>query len=235
MTRKRQDPPATTRPYVVAYARTSTRSQNAGIQLDALNAAGADRVFEEQESGAKQNRPVLTEALKTLRPGDVLLVWKLDRLARSLGHLKQIADDLKARGVHLRSLTEGFDTSTASGTMVFHMIGTMAEFERSLIEERREVGLARARAAGKKFGRKLASDPTAKGGQERAGRMAMAMQAVQRGDSLRAAAGTHGVSRATLSRHLSINSGTSDLSIHSSRAKTTKPGLNGLGNGTAHI
>lgn len=208
-----------TKPYVIAYARTSTRAQSLDIQLDALGRAGFDRLFTEQESGAKRDRRELAAALSTLRPGDVLQVWKLDRLARSVAHLSEIMEDLLARGIGFRSLTEGFDTTTPAGKMIFHVIGSMAEFERSLIQERREAGLAKARAAGKKFGRRSAADPTATRmtaeGQrvtdDKSGRLAKAMQAVARGSTVAGAARDHNLSRSTLTRHIGAEQRVSNI------------------------
>jgi DNA invertase Pin-like site-specific DNA recombinase len=214
--------------YTIGYARTSTRQQDLGLQRDAILKAGVepDNIFEEQESGAKRNRPILNDVLSRLRPGDTLMVWKLDRLARSLSHLIEIVEGLAKRGVAFRSLTEEFDTSTPAGKMFFQVVGAMAEFERNLIEERREAGIAKARADGVKFGRKLLSDPqsTAKKG----GALAQAMLAAQGGMSLRQAAKAHGVDRITLSRHLNRLS-TPEVSNLVSKPKSKANGhMNGL-------
>ena len=190
------------KPYSIGYARTSTRQQDLGIQRDGLKAAGCDVVIEEQASGAKRDRPQLADALSRLRPGDVFVVWKIDRLARSLSHLLAVVEDLQARGIHFRSLTETFDTTTPSGVAFLQVIGAMAQLERSLIEERRETGLERARAAGKQFGRRTAADPMAK--TDKSGKLAKAILAVERGESINSAAKTHEIGRATIRRHMAL-------------------------------
>lgn len=141
---------------IVGYARVSTQDQNPELQLDALRAAGCEQVFSEKASGALKDRPELTACLRTLRKGDSLVVWKLDRLARSLKDLVELMQDLDQRGVGFRSLTETIDTTNAGGRLVFHVFGALAEFERSLIRERTLAGLAAARARGRRGGRKLA-------------------------------------------------------------------------------
>lgn len=199
---------------VYGYCRTSTKSQDLGIQREALAKAGVfpENIYEEQESGAKRNRPVLTDVLSRLRKGDTLIIWKLDRLARSLPHLLEIMEALKSRSVHFKSLTENFDTSTAGGELIFQIFGAVAQYERALTQERREAGLERAKAAGKKFGRKPASDPTAtrmtKDGRripdDKSGRLAKALLAVQGGQSIRSSAKENRIGVATLHRHLSM-------------------------------
>lgn len=139
---------------IVGYARVSTRDQTPALQVDALNVAGAGRIFTETASGAQRERPQLAAALDYMRPGDVLAVWKLDRLARSMRQLIETAELLDARGIGLRSLTEQIDTTTAGGRLVFHMFGALAEFERSIIRERSRAGLEAARARGRIGGRK---------------------------------------------------------------------------------
>ncbi len=143
----------------VGYARTSTQDQSRDLQTDALTAAGCERLFEEAASGARLDRPELAACLDYLRPGDTLVVWRLDRLGRSLPHLIQTVNDLAARDVGFRSLTEGFDTTTAGGQLVFHVFGAMAEFERALIRERTVAGLAAARARGRVGGRPSTCTP----------------------------------------------------------------------------
>ena len=138
----------------VGYARVSTADQTARAQVDALRAAGCERVYEETASGAKSDRPVLRDAIDFTREGDVLVVWRLDRFGRSLKDLIQKVHELEDRGVGFRSLTEGIDTTTPSGTLVFHIFGALAEFERELIRERTHAGLRAARARGRKGGRK---------------------------------------------------------------------------------
>jgi DNA invertase Pin-like site-specific DNA recombinase len=138
---------------LVAYARVSTADQSPQLQLDALTAAGCEKIFAETASGAQRDRPELLKALEFAREGDTLVVWKLDRLARSLPQLITTVAGLEARRIGFRTLTEAIDTTTASGKLVFHIMGALAEFERSLIRERTVAGLAAARAQGKKGGR----------------------------------------------------------------------------------
>jgi DNA invertase Pin-like site-specific DNA recombinase len=138
---------------LVGYARVSTQDQNPALQLDALKATGCEKLFVEKASGAQRDRPELLAALDTLRAGDSLVVWKLDRLARSLKQLIETVELLESRNIGLRSLTEAIDTTTAGGKLVFHVFGALAEFERSIIRERTRAGLEAARARGKKGGR----------------------------------------------------------------------------------
>src|SRR6266478_2975430 len=140
-------------PMAVGYARVSTQDQDLALQLDALHAAGCDRIFTEKASGAQRDRPQLHAALDYMRPNDTLVVWKLDRLARSLRQLLDTVAALHSRQMGLRSLTEAIDTSTPGGTLVFHLFGALAEFERSIIRERTRAGLAAARARGRTGGR----------------------------------------------------------------------------------
>lgn len=137
----------------VGYARTSTAEQSPEMQLEALRAAGCGRIFVEQVSGAAKERPVLEQALELLREGDTLVVWKLDRLGRSLRHLIELVDGLGRRGVDLRSLQDNIDTATPGGRFLFHVFGAVAEFERDLIRERVLAGMRSARARGRKGGR----------------------------------------------------------------------------------
>ena len=138
---------------LVGYARVSTQEQDLAPQLDALEAAGCGRVFEEKASGAQRERPALQAALDYMRPGDTLVVWKLDRLARSLEQLVETVEGFGTRGVGLRSLTEAIDTATAGGEPVFHLFAALAEFERGVIRERTLAGLRAARARGRTGGR----------------------------------------------------------------------------------
>ena len=138
---------------LVGYARVSTQDQNPELQLDALKGAGCEKVFEEKASGAKRDRPELAAALSFMRKSDTLVVWKLDRLARSLKQLMETVEDLSARGVGFRSLTEAIDTTTSGGRLVFHIFGALAEFERGIIRERTTAGLEAARARGRVGGR----------------------------------------------------------------------------------
>lgn len=137
----------------VGYARVSTQDQKPELQLDALKAAGCERIFEEKASGAQRDRPQLKAAVEYMREGDTLVVWKLDRLARSMKQLIETVEDLDARGIGFQSLTEAIDTTTAGGRLVFHIFGALAEFERSIIRERTQAGLAAAKARGRTGGR----------------------------------------------------------------------------------
>ena len=139
---------------LIGYARISTTEQKLEPQVDALKAAGCETVFEDVISGAKAERPGLNNALAFLRKGDTLLVWKIDRLGRSMKHLVETVTDLGDRGVGFKSLTEGVDTTTTGGTLVFHLFGALAEFERDLIVERTQAGLKAAATRGRKGGRK---------------------------------------------------------------------------------
>jgi DNA invertase Pin-like site-specific DNA recombinase len=138
----------------VGYARVSTLEQDMALQLDALNAAGCARIFEDHASGAKTDRPGLAQALAFMREGDVLVIWKLDRLARSLPHLIETVNQLEKSGAGLRSLTEAIDTTTPGGRLIFHVFGALAQFERDLIRERTRAGLSAAASRGRRGGRK---------------------------------------------------------------------------------
>jgi DNA invertase Pin-like site-specific DNA recombinase len=138
---------------LIGYARVSTQDQTPALQLDALRAAGCERVFEEKASGAQRDRPELKAAIEYARPGDTLVVWKLDRLARSIKQLIETVEGLEVRNIGFRSLTEAIDTTTAGGRLVFHIFAGLAEFERSIIRERTMAGLASARARGRLGGR----------------------------------------------------------------------------------
>jgi DNA invertase Pin-like site-specific DNA recombinase len=180
---------------IVGYARVSTVEQILNLQLDALNAASCEKIFTDTISGAKAARPGLEQALSFMRPGDVLVVWRLDRLGRSLKMLIETMNALQARGIELRSLTEQIDTTTPGGKLVFHLFGSLAEFERDLIRERTQAGLAAARARGRQGGRpKKLGTP---------GKVAMA-RSLYADQSLSIAdiCTTLGVSKATLYRYL---------------------------------
>jgi DNA invertase Pin-like site-specific DNA recombinase len=138
---------------LIGYARVSTIDQETGLQRAALEDAGCERVFEEKASGAQRERPELAAGLSFMRKGDTLVVWKLDRLARSLRQLIETVEGLEARGVSFRSLTENIDTTTHNGRFFFHVFGALAEFERGLIRERTVAGLVAARAKGRVGGR----------------------------------------------------------------------------------
>jgi len=138
----------------VGYARVSTLDQDPTLQHDALTAAGCTKIFEDRASGARADRPGLRKALDYARDGDVLIVWKLDRLGRSLPHLLDTVSVLEKHGVGFRSLTEAIDTTTSGGRLIFHLFGALGQFERDLIRERTRAGLAAAEARGRKGGRK---------------------------------------------------------------------------------
>ena len=138
---------------LIGYARVSTQEQNLDLQKDALNAAGCERLFTDTASGAKADRPGLTAALEQCRPGDTLVVWKLDRLGRSLPHLVETVRELIERGVGFKSLREAIDTTTSGGKLIFHIFASLAEFERDIIRERTNAGLTAARARGRVGGR----------------------------------------------------------------------------------
>ncbi len=140
---------------LIGYARVSTNEQNLDLQRDALRKAGvsAKNIFTDTITGTKEERPGLAQALSHLRESDTLVVWRLDRLGRSLKHLIETVTALKQQGIAFKSITENIDTSTATGQLVFHIFGALAEFERNLINERTMAGLEAARARGRKGGR----------------------------------------------------------------------------------
>jgi DNA invertase Pin-like site-specific DNA recombinase len=141
---------------LIGYARVSTQEQDLALQFDALKASGCERIYEERASGAQRDRPELKAALGYMRDGDTLVVWKLDRLARSLKQLIDTVEDLGARGIGLRSLTEAIDTTTSGGKLIFHIFAALAEFERAVIRERTLAGLEAARSRGRRGGRPAA-------------------------------------------------------------------------------
>jgi len=138
----------------IGYARVSTLDQNPELQMDALEQAGCEKICSDKISGAKADRPGLDDALEYAREGDCIVVWRLDRLGRSLKHLISVVEDLESQGVGFASLQEGFDTTTSGGKLVFQIFGALAEFERNLIRERTKAGLAAAKARGRVGGRK---------------------------------------------------------------------------------
>ena len=140
----------------IGYARVSTLEQNLDLQIDALKKSGCSHIFEEKASGKNANRPELQLCIKSLRPEDVLVVWRMDRLGRSLKDLISIVSGLESNKVGFESLTEKIDTMSATGKLVFHFFGAMAEFERNLTRERTMAGLSAARARGRVGGRKPA-------------------------------------------------------------------------------
>ena len=137
----------------IGYARVSTRDQKLDLQVDALKRAGCERIFQDVASGSKTARPALDELLGQLRAGDVLVIWKLDRMGRSLRHLVDLVGDLVARDIGLLSLNDPIDTTSAQGRLVFNLFASLAEFERELIRERTQAGLTAARARGRVGGR----------------------------------------------------------------------------------
>lgn len=143
---------------LIGYARVSTDDQTLDLQRDALRAAGCERVFEDQASGAKADRPGLKRTLEEVRRGDTLVVWRLDRLGRSLKDLITRAEELREQGVGLKSLQESIDTDSSGGQLIFHIFGALAQFERQLIRERTQAGLSAARARGRKGGRRKRLD-----------------------------------------------------------------------------
>jgi DNA invertase Pin-like site-specific DNA recombinase len=144
---------------LIGYARVSTDDQNLDLQRDALRAAGCEKIYEDRMSGAKAARPGLTLALEVARAGDVLTVWRLDRLGRSLHDLILLGRKLDEMGIGLMSVQERIDTSSSGGRLVFHMFGALAEFERNLVRERTQAGLNAARARGRKGGRPKVLEP----------------------------------------------------------------------------
>jgi len=138
---------------LIGYARVSTRDQKPHLQLDALREAGCERIFEETASGARRDRPELTAALEFMRSGDSLVVWKLDRLARSTRQLLETVEALERRSIGLKILTQNMDTTSAGGRLIFTVFSAIAEFEREVIRERTRAGLDAARARGRKGGR----------------------------------------------------------------------------------
>ncbi len=147
---------------LIGYARVSTTEQDLRLQLDALNKAGCVKVFEDKASGARSKRPGLEACVAALEPGDTLVVWRLDRLGRSMPHLVSLVEELLGNGIGFRSLLDGaIDTTTASGELMFHIFSSLAQFERRLVQERTTAGLAAARARGRLGGRPAitAADP----------------------------------------------------------------------------
>ena len=143
---------------IIGYARVSTEDQNLDLQLDALKEAGCKKIFQDKISGVKEDRNGLLQVLEIVRPGDTLVVWKLDRLGRSLQHLISVVDELKEKDVYFKSLKENLDTSSSTGKLIFHIFGALAEFERDIIRERTMAGLKAARARGRVGGRPRVMD-----------------------------------------------------------------------------
>jgi len=143
---------------IIGYARVSMHDQNLDLQKDALTKVGCEKIFVDKITGKSLNRPGLEQTMEMLREGDTLVVWRLDRLGRSLKHLIELVSELENREIGFRSLTESINTTSPSGKLVFHLFGALAEFERNLIIERTKAGLAAARARGRLGGRPLALD-----------------------------------------------------------------------------
>lgn len=179
---------------LVGYARVSTDGQDHALQLDALKAAGCERVFVETASGTRTDRPELARLIELVRQGDTVVIWRLDRLGRSLRHLIDIVEDLNQRDVALRSLSEAIDTMTASGRLLFHVLGAVGQMERDIIAERTRAGLRAAAARGRRGGRPPALDE----GKVRAARAMLAGGTMSAGEVARQL----GVSPSTLYRHL---------------------------------
>jgi DNA invertase Pin-like site-specific DNA recombinase len=181
----------------IGYARVSTREQCFDLQVDALRQAGCEKVLREVVSGAKAARPLLDALLADLRPGDVLVIWKLDRLGRSLRHLVELAGTLMERDVGLRSLNDPIDTTTPQGRLAFNLFASLAEFERDLIRERTQAGLTAARARGRSGGRPKGLPPAAE-------RTAYAAETLYREQrlSVREIANELGIAKSTLYAYL---------------------------------
>jgi DNA invertase Pin-like site-specific DNA recombinase len=184
------------------YARVSTTEQDEALQRDVLAATGVDKMFVDKVSGALQHRPALDELLGQLRAGDTVVVWRLDRLGRSLRNLIDLVGELEQRGVGLRSLTEQIDTTTPNGKLIFHQFAALAEFERDLIRERTQAGLAAARARGRTGGRPSVWTPEKL-------RTARSMYAA--GEHVGSIARVLGISRGSVYRGLAVGPETSDL------------------------
>jgi Site-specific recombinases, DNA invertase Pin homologs len=178
--------------HLLGYARVSTVDQNPDLQVDALRAAGCYRVFVDKAGGTSTARPELDKVLDQLRSGDTLVVWKLDRLGRSLRHLVETVAGLDERQVGFRSLQESIDTTTPGGKLIFHVFAALAEFERDLILERTRAGLAAARARGRRGGRPRVMTPE---------KLAVARHMYSKEHTIDAIAKTLGVSRASIYRH----------------------------------
>ena len=178
----------------IGYARVSSGDQSIDLQTDALTAAGCEKLYSDHGvSGSTESRPGLDNAIANLAQGDVLTVWRLDRLGRSLSHLINLVNELGERGIGFVSLSEHIDTTTAGGKLVFHMMGALAEFERSLIVDRTKAGIAAARRRGKRVGRPPSLSPE---------QLQHARSAIEGGETIAGMASILEVDRKTLSRAL---------------------------------
>jgi DNA invertase Pin-like site-specific DNA recombinase len=180
---------------LVGYSRVSTEDQKLDLQVDALKTAGCEKFFSDQVSGASKLKPGLEEALDYLRSGDTLVVWKLDRLGRTVKGLVDLVQCLQDKGIQFRSLTDGIDTSTTAGRFFFHVMAALAQMERELVHERTMAGLTAARARGRLGGRKPKMDDS---------RRKSAKHLLASGMAPKEVAANLGVSRATLYRSLSV-------------------------------
>lgn len=178
---------------LIGYARVSTQDQNLDLQLDALKSAGCEKVFEDKVSGTRAERPGLSKTLEMLRDGDTLVVWKLDRLGRSVKHLVDMVGELQKQGVQFKSLTDSIDTGSPSGRFFFHVMASLAEMERELIVERTRAGLDAARRAGRRGGRRIKMTPS---------KLEAAKKLLATGASIKDVAQNLGVSVPTLYRWL---------------------------------
>jgi DNA invertase Pin-like site-specific DNA recombinase len=176
---------------LIGYARVSTQDQNMTLQRDALEKSGCSKIFEDRISGSRSERPGLATAMAMLREGDTLVVWKLDRLGRSVRHLVEIVGALQTQGIQFKSLTDAIDTGTPSGRFFFHVMASLAQMERELIVERTRAGLEVARAKGIKGGRKRLMTPK---------KVEAAQKLLSSGTAPREVAQTLGVSIPTLYR-----------------------------------
>lgn len=186
----------------IGYARVSTRDQNLDLQIDALKKAGCDDtyLYEEEISGASRERPELKKALEHLRADDVLVVWKLDRLGRSLADLVHLVNEIQGKGAGLQSLHDNIDTTTPQGKLTFHIFAAIAEFEREIIRERTNAGLASARARGRKGGRPPGLSKEAKV------KAAAAVSLHQQKNSVAEICSTLGISKKTFYKYLRLSS-----------------------------
>ena len=182
---------------LIGYARVSTEAQSLDVQLDALRQAGCERIFTDKASAATTHRPGLSEAQSHLRAGDLLVVWKLDRLGRSVKRLVDLVGELNQQGVQFRSLTDGIDTTTPQGRFFFHMMASLAQMEHELIAERTKAGLDAARRRGRMVGRKRRMTPS---------KIVSAKQLLGGGMSPREVAHNLGVSIPTLYRWVPASS-----------------------------